>query len=179
MAIRRTVNKGYPFDSLLRQIAETADFKSGKGSEDRRGDGEGRGERREQGEVGGREGAGRQRGEEKETSWALERLSLDTRRSAATSSQWPNNALVSSAASFASFASFRLASPRLTSLGLAARTLPGSLQQQPQQRLLRVFFNEPTSSFRRKLLVAISTNPSLVYYIIYVYTILRILNPRF
>lgn len=30
-----TVNKRYPFDSLLRQIAETADFKSGKGSEDR------------------------------------------------------------------------------------------------------------------------------------------------
>jgi len=49
------VNKGYPFDSLLRQIAETADFKSGKGSEDRRGDGEGRGERREQ------EGSGRER----------------------------------------------------------------------------------------------------------------------
>lgn len=49
------VNKGYPFDSLLRQIAETADFKSGKGSEDRRGEG-GEGEKR---------GEGRRREEER------------------------------------------------------------------------------------------------------------------
>lgn len=141
-----TANKGYPFDSLLRQIAETADFKSGKRSEDRREDGEG-GEKRGQAAGAREEDAGRQRGEEKETSWASERLSLDTRRSAATGSQWPNNTLVSSAASFASFASPRFASPRLAwprlaSLGLAARTLPGFLQQQSQLWLLRVFFNE-------------------------------------
>lgn len=54
------LNKGYPFDSLLRQIAETADFKSGEGSEDRRGDRGGRGEERE--ERRGRAGGGKRGG---------------------------------------------------------------------------------------------------------------------
>lgn len=162
-------NKGYPFDSLLRQIAETADFKSGKGSEDRGGGEGGEGEKRGEGRR--REEERRMQGDrEKRRKRRRERRSgcpwiLADRRPPAvndlTTLLYP--APLRSLPSLR-FVSPRLTSPRLASLGLAG--YPTRFPPAAAAAAATSSFLQRASSFRRKLLAAISANLGLICCII-------------